>query len=69
MKTDDTTKGLIPTKDEIKQIIAQVFQTNPMQVPVVLMQIQFARFMAKCLEKLSSNLDDAIDDLENDSDK
>jgi len=67
--TDQSSSSLIPTKDEIKQIIVQVMATNPMQVPVVVMQIQFARFMAKCLEKLSSNLDDAIDDLENSLDK
>ena len=66
---DEPSSSLVPSKDEIKQIIAQALQTNPMQVPNVLLQIQFARFMAMCLDKMKSNLDSVIDDMENGSDK
>ena len=66
---DEPSSSLVPSKDEIKEIIGQVLMTNPAQVPAVMLQIQFARFMAKCLEKMKSNLDEVIDDLENGSDK
>ena len=48
----DSPKGLIPTEDEIRQILAQTLINNPSRYPVVALQIEFACLMARYFDKL-----------------
>lgn len=65
----DLGKGLIPSEDEINTIMAQTMRTNPMQIPVVLMQIVFGQLMLKYLDKLKGELFSSIEALEKKLDK
>jgi len=60
----DFTKDLIPTEDEICQILAQTIKDNPSRYPAVVLQIELARFMVKCLDKLKEELNESIKQLE-----
>lgn len=60
----DLSKGLIPTEDELKAIVAQLIEAAPMQIPVVLLQVQFARLMRKFIDRLGNELDESIRKLE-----
>ena len=66
---NELSKGLIPPEDEIRKIVAQMMQTNPMQIPVVLMQIMVGQLMLKYLDKLKSELYSSIEVLEKELDK
>ena len=67
--SNDLSKGLIPSENEIKTIMAQMMQTNPMQIPVVLMQIMVGRLMLKFLDKFKGELYSSIEALEKELDK
>lgn len=60
----NNSKDLIPSEDEVKNIIAQMMQVDPIQIPVVLMQIHVARLMLKVIDKLRKDLDQSIKELE-----
>ena len=66
---NDLSKRLIPSQDEIRNIMTQMMPTNPMQVPVVLMQIAFSRLMIKALDKMRSKLYSSVEALEKELDK
>jgi len=61
---DDLSKGLIPSEDELNEIIAQMMQTNPMQIPVVLLQLEIRRLILKTIDKLRAELAESIRCLE-----
>lgn len=63
--TNQSSESLIPSEDEIKRIVAHIMQTDPTSLPVVLLQIEFARLMLKVLSKLSGELAASIEQLEN----
>ena len=65
----DLSKDLIPSKSEMKEIIAQMMQTTPTQIPVVLLQYEFARFMLKAIDRLRSDLNESIKHLEDEIDQ
>jgi hypothetical protein len=60
----DNLKGLMPSEDEIRQILAQVIKENPANYPTVLLQIEVARLMVKCLDRLKGEFDESIKRLE-----
>jgi len=66
--TDLSSSGLVPSEAEIKELIAQLMQANPMQIPNVLLRIGVAKIMLKTINKLGSDLDKTIKRLENEID-
>lgn len=66
---NELSKGLILTEKEINTIMAQMMQTNPMQVPVVLMQIMVGQLVLKYVDRLRGELYTAIKKLEEELDK
>ena len=44
--------SLMPSDDDIQKILVEVAKNNPMKLPETMIQIQFARLMAKQFEKL-----------------
>jgi len=62
-------KGLVPSQDEVRKIMAKVFQAYPAQAPVILMQIEVARMMQNFIEKLKGQLEKSIQEMEDDMDK
>ena len=61
---DNLSNSLLPSESEIREIIVQMMQTNPTQIPVVLLQIQFARLMLKTIDKLRKDLETSVKQLE-----
>ena len=60
----DQSKDLIPSEDEIRQILAQTMKENPSRYPVVVLQIELARLMVKFLDKLKEEFNESIRRLE-----
>lgn len=56
----DFTKDLIPSEDEISQILTQTMKENPSHYLVVVLQIELARFMVKSIDRLKTELDESI---------
>ena len=44
--------SLMPSDDDIQKILMEMAKNNPMKLPETMIQIQFARLMAKQFEKL-----------------
>jgi hypothetical protein len=63
-KDSKNINDLIPSESETQEIVTQLMQTAPMQIPVVVMQIYVARMMLKCIDRLRSDLNASIRDLE-----
>jgi len=62
-------EDLIPSKDEIRKIMAEVFQAYPTQAPVILMQIEVARMMQRYIERLKVQLEESIHEIGDNIDK
>ena len=56
--------SLVPSEDDIRQILTQVTTTNPMKLPEAMLQIFCARIMLRQIEKLRDELYDTLRDLE-----
>jgi len=56
---------LIPSEDEIRQILAQTMKDNPSRYPAVVLQIEIARSMANFIGKLNEALLESIKQLRN----
>jgi len=56
--------NLLPSEDKIRQILAQTLKNNPSQYPAVMIKIEFARLMVKCLGKLQDQFNESIEHLE-----
>lgn len=65
---NSTMKGfpdsLMPSDDDIQKILAEVAKSNPMKLPKTLIQIQFARLMAKQFGNLMAMWNKAADELD-----
>jgi hypothetical protein len=62
--TNQPSQNLVPSEDEIEKIITQMMTTNPTSLAVTLMQIEFARFSLKILDRLRKELTTSIEQLE-----
>jgi hypothetical protein len=62
--TNQPPKDLVPSEDDIKKIMAQMMMTDPTSLAVTLMQIEFARFSLKILDRLRKELTTSIEQLE-----
>ena len=62
--TDNLSKSLLPSESELRDVIFRMVQTNPSQIPAMLLQIQFERFMLQTLDKLMGELETSIKQLE-----
>jgi hypothetical protein len=60
----DSFKGLLPSEEEIRQILEQVIKENPSNYPTVLLQIEVARLMIKFLDRLKGEFSQSIRHLE-----
>lgn len=60
----DSAKDLMPPEAEIRQILAQTMKENPSRYSVVVLQIEFARFMVRHIDKLRESLIESIRRLE-----
>ena len=56
--------NLMPSDDDIQRILAEVAKSNPMKLPKTLIQIQFARLMAKQFGNLMAMWNKAADELD-----
>ena len=56
--------NLMPSDDDIQKILAEVAKSNPMKLPKTLIQIQFARLMAKQFGNLMGMWNKAADELD-----
>ena len=52
-------RSLLPSEDEIRQILAQTLIENPYRYPEVVLQIQLARLVARCFDKLNTELNES----------
>jgi hypothetical protein len=59
-----SSNNLLPSEDEIHQILAQTLKNNPSQYPAVMLKIEFARLMLKCFGKLQDQFNESIEQLE-----
>jgi len=66
--SDDST-DLIPSEDEIKQLVAQIMEANLANAPMALLQIELARMMLRFIDKMRGNLAESIDEFERNTDK
>ncbi len=57
-------KDLIPSEDEVKEILAQVMATDPAQAPVVLLRIELAKLVLKFVDRVGKDLSKSIERLE-----
>jgi hypothetical protein len=66
MKDNEFTRDLIPNEDEIRQILAQVSQTQAKQdlrnLPVAILQAWIGQIVIKALNKISNEYDKSIDE-------
>jgi hypothetical protein len=60
---DKSPSNLIPTDDEIKELLKQVAQYPPSQAPVILLQLYFTRLMLKKIGQVKEELDKEADKL------
>ncbi|MFC2002115.1 hypothetical protein ACFLUZ_06425 [Chloroflexota bacterium] len=60
---DDPGKGLIPTEDEIRTILS-VAQTDPMELPAAMLQVQIARLISIMFKRMSKKLSKEADELQ-----
>jgi len=56
----DKAKGLMPSEDEIRQILDRVVKENPSNYPTVVLQIELARLMAKFIGRLEGEVTESI---------
>ena len=63
--SQDPLKDLVPSESEVRNIIIQIMQTSPTQLPIVLLRIKLAQLMLKAIDKLRNDLDESIKHLEN----
>ena len=56
--------NLVPSEDDIRQVLDQVMATNPMKLPAAMLQIFLARIMISQIEKLRDELYDTLTELE-----
>lgn len=61
---DNLSKSLLPSESELRELIIQMVQTNPLQIPAMLLQVQLERFMLQNLDKLMGELETSIKQLE-----
>jgi len=57
---EQTFGNLLPSEDEITQIIAQTMQENPAQLPAILLRIRLAHLMVKAIDKLQDQFNETI---------
>ena len=55
---------LLTSESEIRQILAQMLETNLSQIPVMLLQIQFERFILQAVDILRKDLETSIKQIE-----
>lgn len=48
--------SLLPSQDEIRQILAQTLNVNPFKYPVTVLRIEFACRVARYFDKLNNEL-------------
>jgi len=68
MDTDDSSKDLIPTEDEIREILS-VAQTDPTKIPAVMLQVQITRLVSIMFKRMSKKLSKEADELQKSIDK
>ena len=56
--------NLLPSEDEIRQILDQTMIENPSCYPITVVQIELARLMVKAIDKFRESLIDSIKQLE-----
>lgn len=64
LMTESLPGSLMPSDDDIQKLLAEVAKNNPMKLPETMIQIQFARLMAKQFEKLVVMWNKAADELD-----
>jgi hypothetical protein len=60
-------KSLMPSEDEIRQILDHAMRENPSNYPTVVLQIELARLMAKFITRLKGEIKESIRRLMEDS--
>jgi hypothetical protein len=55
--------NILPSESELRELIVQMMQTNPSQIPALLLQIQLERFMLQTLDKLMGEFETSIKQL------
>jgi hypothetical protein len=53
-------KGLMPSEDEIHQILDRVVKENLSNYPTVVLQIELARLMAKFISRLEDSVKESV---------
>lgn len=62
--TTPTTSCLVPSEDDIKQLLAQVVETDLMRLPEAMFEISCAHILLRHIDKLRDELYDALEELE-----
>ena len=55
--------NLLPSEDEIRQILTKTMKENPSRYPAVVLQIELARLMVKAIDKFRESLIESIKQL------
>ena len=56
--------NMLPSESEIREIITRMMDTDPTQIPLVLLLIQFERLMLQAIDVLRKDLEASINQLE-----
>jgi hypothetical protein len=67
--TQQPRSKLLPSENEIRQILDRVVKENPANYPTVLLQIEVARLMAKFINRLEGEVTESIRRMEDSIDK
>ena len=60
---------LLPSEDQIRQMLDRTIRENPSNYPTVLLQIELARLMAKFIGRLEGEVEESIRRMEDSIDK
>ena len=56
--------SMLPGESENRDILTHMLQTNPSQIPLVLLHIQFERLILQAMDKLRKDLEVSIKQME-----
>jgi ribosomal protein S24E len=61
--------NLLPTEDDIRNILSQVMQTDPRQIPVAMLQIWFGHHMLRIFNRLEDEVDKSVEEFKSELEK
>jgi predicted oxidoreductase (fatty acid repression mutant protein) len=61
----DSSKGLMPSEDEIRQILAQAIKENPSSYPAVVLRLELAHLMTRYFDKLNAEYNASVEKMVN----